>query len=186
MPRWFHFLVFCSFPKALNSIITKWVSLNFFIQRPVRHAWLLLGPGVVGGFVHQDLHPPSCQQEDKGCQWEADPLPWDNGDDKVMFEISKIYQKLLFLNNLYCEQGPYRHWTWPQVGANHHLPYHDWGLLWMPPLLWKVFCFFLLHATSCNIIFCRKYGGLSIFEPRDPGHTQEVAELLAEGAPPPS
>jgi len=39
---------------------------------------------------------------------------------------------------------------------------------------------------ECLHFYERKYGGLSILEPRDPGHTQEVAELLAEGAPPPS
>jgi len=39
---------------------------------------------------------------------------------------------------------------------------------------------------ECLHFYERKYGGLSFLEPRDPGHTQEVAELLAEGAPPPS
>jgi len=37
---------------------------------------------------------------------------------------------------------------------------------------------------ECLHFYERKYGGLSFLEPRDPNHTQEVAELLAEGAPP--
>ena len=48
---------------------------------------------------------------------------------------------------------------------------------------------FIAYSASIQhvtLVFFRKYGGLSIFEPRDPAHTQEVAELLAEGAPPPS
>ena len=169
-----------------------WGDLIHFIQWPVGHAWLLLGSGVIGGFVHEDVHPPGCEQEDQGCQWEAHPLPGDNGDDQVIFEmvfcISTVIAHLTynFISIWYCEQGSYRHWTWSQVGANHHLPHHDRGLLWMPPLLWKVFCLFFPNTTSDTFVSLRKYGGLSIFEPRDPGPTQEVAELLAEGAPPPS